>query len=678
LIIRGAASQSADLMQVQDSAATVLFRITSAGRPQVNARMGIAPAGATSNFNASLVVADVTGGANNIQEWQNSSGTMLSRVDVNGFVHAGAVRVKSGANSSITGAQISVEPQSASTIGALIRGAASQTANLQEWQSSDLLVQGAIDNAGNAFLGRLRLHNGTRAVDTNAVRLLVETYAAQVSIVAKGAVSQTANLQEWQDSAAGLLARVSSNGVIETNQYLNMQTSGNAGIAVSGTYRIRMTGNNSQFESATPAVATIVTKLIANQTADALNYQSSASVVLGGRNANAQIYTGSTTPLTTAVGGATTSASGAGGYATITTTSAHNLAVGDRITVAGITPTGYNGTYIVTGVSTNAISYVNATTGGQTVAGTVSVDAQASIVTRSAATAGLIVRGVTGQSSSLFQVQNVNATGLLSVDAFGFLQAVSASFGTNSGFNSLLMRLRPQSSVQLADQMQYQNSAGTVLGGRNAVSQIYTGTTAGLNTNTGGATTAAAGDGTTATITTTSNHNLAVGDLITVAGVTPTGYNGTYVLTGVTATTVSYANATTGSQTVAGTVAAPAQVSVTSRSAGTMPLYVNAPTGQSAVLTKWAINQSTVAQVTSVGNVQSVGFQSLPNAYLNMTEENAGGRITMTRATSAAANPGANLAKIYFRDGTVPGTLKLVVRAGTAGAETTILDNIPQ
>lgn len=45
-----------------------------------------------------------------------------------------------------------------------------------------------------------------------------------------------------------------------------------------------------------------------------------------------------------------------------------------------------------------------------------------------------------------------------------------------------------------------------------------------------------------------------VGSAITVAGMTPSGYNGTYTVTACTATSVSYANATTGSQTVAGTI----------------------------------------------------------------------------------------------------------------------------
>lgn len=70
------------------------------------------------------------------------------------------------------------------------------------------------------------------------------------------------------------------------------------------------------------------------------------------------------------------------------------------------------------------------------------------------------------------------------------------------------------------------------------------------------ATTAASGTGTTATITFAAQTAAPpVGSLVTVAGVTPTGYNVTNaVVTASTTTTVSYANTTTGAQTVAGTV----------------------------------------------------------------------------------------------------------------------------
>jgi hypothetical protein len=148
------------------------------------------------------------------------------------------------------------------------------------------------------------------------------------------------------------------------------------------------------------------------QFADLLQFRSSAPALLGGRNANAQIFTGSTTPITSTVGGATTAASGNGTTATITTTTATNLAVGDLIVVAGVTPSGYNTTGSVVTAVTNTspftVSYANATTGSQTVAGTVSTPAQASITARSAGTIGMIVKG--GSSSDLQQWQTSGGT----------------------------------------------------------------------------------------------------------------------------------------------------------------------------------------------------------------------------------------------------------------------------
>jgi hypothetical protein len=82
---------------------------------------------------------------------------------------------------------------------------------------------------------------------------------------------------------------------------------------------------------------------------------------------------------------------------------------------------------------------------------------------------------------------------------------------------------------------------------------------------------------------------------------------------------------------------------------------------------------------TSVVNVSSSGGTlNWSSGNGNLSTENGGTNISLLRQTAAATNLGANRATIYFRDGTVPGTLKLVVRAGAAGAETTILDNIPQ
>jgi hypothetical protein len=57
--------------------------------------------------------------------------------------------------------------------------------------------------------------------------------------------------------------------------------------------------------------------------------------------------------------------------------------------------------------------------------------------------------------------------------------------------------------------------------------------------------TGASGDGTTATLTFTGPFTFIVGKSITVSGVNPSGYNGTYTITAATSTSVSYANATT-------------------------------------------------------------------------------------------------------------------------------------
>lgn len=70
------------------------------------------------------------------------------------------------------------------------------------------------------------------------------------------------------------------------------------------------------------------------------------------------------------------------------------------------------------------------------------------------------------------------------------------------------------------------------------------------------ATLTAAGSAGVATLTyaTTTVPIFPIGSAITVAGMTPAGYNGTWTVTACTATSVSFASAATGAQTVAGTI----------------------------------------------------------------------------------------------------------------------------
>ena len=70
---------------------------------------------------------------------------------------------------------------------------------------------------------------------------------------------------------------------------------------------------------------------------------------------------------------ATLTAASAAGVATLTFTAQPTppFPVGSAITVAGITPSGFNGTFTVTACTTTSVSYANGTAGPQTVAGTI-------------------------------------------------------------------------------------------------------------------------------------------------------------------------------------------------------------------------------------------------------------------------------------------------------------------
>jgi hypothetical protein len=134
-----------------------------------------------------------------------------------------------------------------------------------------------------------------------------------------------------------------------------------------------------------------------------------------------------------------------------------------------------------------------------------------------------------------------------------------ASFAFASGF--------PTVTVTLADHGLVAGStfpvlvpllAGSVtIFGNYVVSSVTSTSVFVINASTAASTTptlTASGNGTTATLTYPTTYTIPVGSTIVVAGVTPGGYNGTFTVTASSAGSVSYTNATTGAQTVAGTI----------------------------------------------------------------------------------------------------------------------------
>ena len=292
----------------------------------------------------------------------------------------------------------------------ILKGAASQTANLQEWQNSAGTALTTISSAG-AFVSSVGGHSITQQNDSTVGLAIVRNSGSSTY------------LQSWNSTSSQVMSFVTAGGALAVRTFGSSMTNFALGV-----------------QSGADTENTVLVKSAStSMTADLLRFQTSANTVLGGRNANAQIFTGSTSPITSTVGGATTAASGTGTTATITTTTATNLAVGDIVVVAGVTPTGYNTTgSVVTAVSNTSpftVSYANTTTGSQTVAGTVSTPAQASVTARSAGTKGLVVRAAASQFEDILQVQNSGGTRIAAFDFSG--SCVASSYYINGSANIL-------------------------------------------------------------------------------------------------------------------------------------------------------------------------------------------------------------------------------------------------
>jgi len=133
-------------------------------------------------------------------------------------------------------------------------------------------------------------------------------------------------------------------------------------------------------------------------------------------------------------------------------------------------------------------------------------------------------------------------------------------------------------------------------------------------------------------MTTASAHGLAVGDHVTIAGVTPSGYNGTYLVATVPTTTtytVTTSGSNLGASTVSGTTAVPAQASFTARSAGTVGLVVRAPSSATANLMElWANGASSATSYfTSAGSLVVSTING--NSYQNISSS-ANSRLQLT------------------------------------------------
>ena len=194
---------------------------------------------------------------------------------------------------------------------------------------------------------------------------------------------------------------------------------------------------------------------------------------------------------------------------TITTNIPHNLTVGQPVGIAGMSPAAYNGSFIVNSVTATTFTYFLFPNPGAVIG----LGSLATSITNASWSAG--VATITTGTPNTFAVG----------------QQVVISDMVPGGYNGtvLITSVTPTTfTYDLAGDPGTAFTFGTV---SNAVAPMAS----------------ASWSQGTATITTTFAHGLSVGQQVTLSGMTPAGFNGSFIISAVTATTFSFGLTSAGS-----------------------------------------------------------------------------------------------------------------------------------
>ncbi len=153
LVVRGAASQTANLAEFQDSAGAVVAEVHPVGG--IGVRAAVSGSGAVSILSSTgfptlrpLIVRGAVSQSANLVEFQNSAGTALLSIRSNGALGGSA---SNSPSIQFTSDELIVSPGATTYVGMKVRGAASQTGNLQNWENSAGTVLTRIASTGSIW-----------------------------------------------------------------------------------------------------------------------------------------------------------------------------------------------------------------------------------------------------------------------------------------------------------------------------------------------------------------------------------------------------------------------------------------------------------------------------------------------------------------------------------------------
>lgn len=337
-----------------------------------------------------------------------------------------------------------------------------------------------------------------------------------------------------------------------------------------------------------------------------------------------------------------TGASHAGTTVTLTFVGPFSFFVGKSITVSGITPTVYNGTFAVTSATATTVSYVLSTT-------------------PAAYTSGGLIYGGGRSLSVILNGSNPDIT------PEKLTASAAVNFSTTAGSNAVVVTEtgRNTNNFWTVDIQTQVSVGGLILFGQYQVYNpglipgqytIYATSVTGVPQNATYTTTSPVTiTGLTAsspsagyvTLTFSGTYVFPVGSTIIVSGVTPIGYNGTYVVTTSAAGSVSYANATTGAATgTPGTISNNGVVPKYTTSNGSSLVTVTLPNhGYYEGDTFPALVATTVGGITIFGNLTVSARTSSDVFKIN---------APTSASSTATASENAGLVRFVYYDGVGP------------------------
>lgn len=207
MVIRGATSHTGDLFLLQSSDGTTLFRFNSQGQVQPLSTAGQA-----------FTIKGVASQSLNLQEWQNSSGSIL-----NSILPSGGLLLNRGNDSTGTQniTQLTFGYLSQTSQGSYKHWVRSRhngstgVSNAIEFYTSDGAADGAFP--ANAIYG-LGIENGS--ISTPKANINISS-ASNIGLIVKAAASQSANIQEWQANDGTVIARIANDGTFANSGDIN-------------------------------------------------------------------------------------------------------------------------------------------------------------------------------------------------------------------------------------------------------------------------------------------------------------------------------------------------------------------------------------------------------------------------------------------------------------------------